>query len=176
MDFINTKIPIQELPSAEDLDLQPIQPAYLKILRVEWLISTLVLAVIAAVLIITISSVRNSYGWMILAGTVVIISFLHYLFQSKGFPYKTFAVREKDITYRYGWITRSIKICPFNRIQNCNLQSGPLERKYGLATLVIFTAGSDGADMRIPGLLQEDAENMRHFILQKIHKEADENI
>lgn len=175
MHFVNTQIDIPSLPSVENLALQRIQGAYLKILRIEWAVTTLILAAIAAVLIIAIPNVQNSYGWMVLTGSVVLISFLYYLFQEKGFPYKTFAVREKDVTYSFGWITRSTKICPFNRIQNCSVQSGPLERKYRLATLVIYTAGSNDADMRIPGLLQEDAENMRHFILQKIHKEADEN-
>ena len=176
MHFINSQIDVSTLPMAEEVKLQSIRADYLKILRIEWLITTVVLTTIAVVMIFAIPNVRQSYGWLVLICSVAFISFLHFFLQEKSFPFKAFAVREKDVIYRYGWITRSVKICPFNRIQNCSLQSGPLERKYKLATLVIYTAGSNDADMRIPGLLQEDAENMRHFILQKIHKEADGNI
>ena len=78
--------------------------------------------------------------------------------------------------HQRGWLIRRLKICPFNRIQNCSLQSGPLERKYGLASLIIYTAGTTGADMRISGLLQEEADKLRHFILSTIHSEADEAV
>lgn len=176
MHFINSQIDVATLPTAEDLNLQKIQPAYLKILRIEWMLTAIILVALAAVLIFAFPNIWQGGGWIILTGSVIVICLLYYLLQEKGFPYKAFAIREKDVVYSYGWITRSTKICPFNRIQNCSLHSGPLERKYKLATLIIYTAGSNDADMRIPGLLQVEAENMRHFILQKIYKEANENI
>ncbi len=80
-----------------------------------------------------------------------------------------FAVRDHDVIFQKGWLIRSIKICPFNRIQNCSIQSGPLERKWGLASLTLYTAGSTGADMRIPGLKQDEAERLRQYILSKIN-------
>ncbi|MEJ7911605.1 MAG: PH domain-containing protein [Chitinophagaceae bacterium] len=80
-----------------------------------------------------------------------------------------YALREHDVIYQKGWLVKSTKVCPFNRVQNCSIQSGPLERRWGLASLVLYTAGSEGADMRIPGLLQNDAESLRQFILSKIN-------
>ena len=176
MNFINAEVDVLSLPKLEALSFKPIHSSYLRILRIEWLITTLMLLLIAGVLIFILPAFKHSFNWLLLAGATLAISILYLLLIENGFPQKAFAVREKDISYRYGWITHHIKVCPFNRIQNCSLQTGPLERKYGLSTLVIFTAGSDGADMHIPGLLQEEAEKMRHYILEKIHKEEYENI
>jgi len=176
MDFINSPVALESLPKVDDALLQPIHPLYLKILRLEWLISSSILAIIAVTLIYTVDSLRHSYGWMIMAGVVLVLAGLYYYLQEKSFPFKQFAVRDKDVIYQKGWLIRTLTVCPFNRIQNCSVQTGPLERKHKLASLIIYTAGSGGADLRIPGLLQEEADGLRHFILEKIHKEADEQL
>ena len=105
------------------------------------------------------------------AGVVLFLTFYYFL-QEKTFPYRAYAVREQDVLYQKGWIIRSLKVCPFNRIQNCSVQSGPLERRFGLASLTLFTAGSSGADLRIHGLTQTEADNLRQFILSRIHPHA----
>ncbi len=176
MDFTNAPVDMNSIPAAGSLELQAVHPSYKKVLVFEWLITSLIFAVIAAILIFALSKLTDSYGWMIVLAAWLLITGTHYFFLQKNFTVLAFAVRERDVITRKGWFTRSVKICPSNRIQNCSVQSGPLERKYGLASLVIYTAGVEGADMRIPGLLQEEADNLRYFILGKIHKEQDENI
>lgn len=176
MNFINAEVDILSLPQVSEISFKPIHTSYLKIVRIEWLITTCVLLLIAGVLIFFVNALQYSFNWVWLCGATLFISLFYLFLIEKGFPQKAFVVREKDIAYRYGWLTHHIKVCPFNRIQNCSLLTGPLERRYGLSTLVIFTAGSDGADMRIPGLLQEEAEKIRRYILEKIHKEEHENI
>ncbi len=176
MDFINAPVDLKSIPAAGSLELQAVHPSYKKILVIEWLITAGILAVIGGVLVFALSKLTDSYGWLIVVAAWLLIAGVHYFFLQKNFPILAFAVREKDVITRKGWLVRSTKICPFNRIQNCSVQSGPLERKYGLASLIIYTAGVEGADMRIPGLKQEEADNLRYFILSKIHKEPDENI
>ena len=176
MDFINSQVDVKALPASEEVNLQPIQPDYKKILLIEWVITSFFLALVAGVLIYFISSLRQSYGWMLLSASVLLLIFLHFFSIQQSFPFLAFAVRDKDVMCRKGWITRSVKVCPFNRIQNCSVQTGPLERKYGLASLIIYTAGAESADMKIPGLLQEEAERLRHFIMEKIHGEPDETV
>lgn len=176
MDFINSQVDVQTLPAAEDAHLQPVHPDYKKILHIEWVITAAFLIVAAGALLYFISSLRNSYGWMILSAVVLLLILFHFISIQKSFPFLAFAVRDKDVMCRKGWITRSIKISPFNRIQNCSVQSGPIERKYGLSSLIIYTAGSENADLKIPGLLQVEAEKLRHFIMEKIHSEPHETV
>ena len=130
--------------------------------------------VVAGIVIISSEGLLRSYGWLAVVASMVLLCSFYYLAIQKSFPFLAYAVREKDVIHQKGWIIRRIKTCPFNRIQNCSVQSGPLERRYGLASLVVYTAGADGADIRISGLLHEEAEQLRHFILSKIHNEPDE--
>ncbi len=169
MSFINTEVELSHLPVAEEVILQPINKTYLELLRIEWLISSLFISVVVLALIIFIPELRLSGWWLLLAGGGVAAILSYFLLQEKSFPYQAFAVREHDVIYRKGWFVQSTKICPFNRVQNCSIQSGVLERKWGLASLILYTAGSEGADMRIPGLLQTEAEQLRQFILSKIN-------
>jgi membrane protein YdbS with pleckstrin-like domain len=58
-------------------------------------------------------------------------------------------------------------LLPFNRVQHAEVSNGPLQRKYGLATLKFFTAGGSSVDLKIDGLHKERAEKMRSFIMEK---------
>lgn len=171
MTFLNTAVDLQSLPAAEDVVLQPAHPAYKKVLRTEWAITLLCFTVLAIVCIVVFPFFRQPAGWIILLVGFTLIGLLYYLWIEKSFPFLAFAIRDKDILLQSGWLIRTVKHCPFNRIQNCSVQSGPLERRLGLASLVIYTAGSGGADLRVRGLLQENADRLRHFILETIHQE-----
>ena len=176
MEFINTQLSVADLPAIENLSLQPIHPSYKKVLQTEWRVTTVFLLLIAAALIYFIPATREGIGWIVISAAAVLLSLIHFISIERSFPFTAFAIREKDVILQRGWLVRSVKICPFNRIQNCSVQSGPLERNRQLASLVIYTAGSSGADMRIPGLQQEEADRLRYFILEKIHTEPDEAV
>jgi len=76
-----------------------------------------------------------------------------------------YAVREKDITFKSGWLWRSVTTVPFNRVQHCDLKQGMLDRRFGLSKLTIYTAGGQSTDLMIPGLLPETAEKLKTYIL-----------
>lgn len=171
MPFSNTDVDIASLPAAEQTELHPIHPTYRTLLRIEWAITAGVLAIVTAALLFFLPTLRQANWWIIPVGAYGLLVTFYLLAVERSFRYKAYAVREQDIMYRHGWIVRSLKICPFNRIQNCSVNTGPLERKFGLASLTLFTAGSQGADLRIPGLLQEEADRLRHFVLTKINTE-----
>jgi membrane protein YdbS with pleckstrin-like domain len=52
-------------------------------------------------------------------------------------------------------------------VQHAEVSSGPLQRKYGLASLKFFTAGGSSVDLKIDGLSKERAEEIRSFIMEK---------
>jgi uncharacterized protein len=174
MTFTNPDVDIDQLPAAESVTLQPVHPRYRGLLRIEWALTAVVLAAIAAALIYFMPALRASYAWGFIAAAAGLLIGFYLLMVEKAFPYMAYAVRDHDILYQSGWIVRTLRVCPFNRVQNCSVRSGPLERKAALATLVLYTAGSEGADLRIPGLLQEEADRLRQFILAKIHTERAE--
>lgn len=59
-------------------------------------------------------------------------------------------------------------ICvPRSRVQHLDFERGPLERRYGLATLVVHTAGSQERAVRQSGLFLGDAEYLRDVLVPK---------
>lgn len=72
----------------------------------------------------------------------------------------------EDLVIRKGRLFRQVSSIPFGRLQYVDLQSGPLERKLGMATLQIYTA-SPSTSATIPGLPIETAEQMRERLMER---------
>lgn len=72
-----------------------------------------------------------------------------------------YEIREDDIYLERGVITQVRTVVPLVRIQHVDSRRGPIERATGLASCVVYTAGSRGADVRIPGLTPENADQLR---------------
>lgn len=72
-----------------------------------------------------------------------------------------FELREDALYIERGVLTRVKTVVPFVRVQHVDSQRGPVERTIGLATVVVYTAGSRSADVAIPGLRPDRAEELR---------------
>ena len=67
---------------------------------------------------------------------------------------------------RYGILFVEERAVPTRRMQHVDLVRGPIERLFGLATLVVFTAGNEGSAFRVPGLSAGRAQELRDRIVQ----------
>ena len=171
MEFLNPPVNIELLPQIEKADFKPISPSFLKVLRIELLISSLIVLLIAVICIYFIKPLQQQ-RWIVLIGALwVVLAILQWIIQQKSFHAMAYVVREKDIIFRSGWIIRKIRTCPFNRIQHSSISSGPLERKYDLATLILYTAGTDDSDVRIAGLPSAEAATLKEWINKKVTDE-----
>ncbi|MBC7872482.1 MAG: PH domain-containing protein [Ferruginibacter sp.] len=164
--FSNEAVEISTLPRAEEIILQPIEPSYWKVLHWGWMITWGIILLSAATIFILIFP-NDFLLLIVMAGPLLLLAGLTYWLLRKSVTRKAYALRDKDIIYQSGWLVQRISVCPFNRIQHCSINSGPFERKLGLASLSVHTAGSEGADMKIPGLKEETALALRDFIMQK---------
>ena len=168
MEFINEPFNVQLLPKVEEVSLTPIEKTYLTVIRIEWAISSVVLLVVAAVLIFSIRPLQQPL-WIIAIVVIWLALTVGYAFvQTKSVTHKAYALRDKDVIFRSGWIVQKTSTCPFNRIQHSSVSTGLFERKFGLATLNLYTAGTDDSDLQIPGLKESDAYTMKEWITQKI--------
>lgn len=68
---------------------------------------------------------------------------------------------------RKGRLWQSDIRVPVNRVQHLDLRRGPLERRYGLATLVIHTAGTRDSAVNVGGLAETDAEALRDLLARQ---------
>lgn len=71
-----------------------------------------------------------------------------------------------------GLLFRSDTVVPFSRVQHIDVQQGPLERFFGIATLTLHTAGNHNASVALPGLGEPVAREMREDIRAHIRREA----
>ncbi len=71
-----------------------------------------------------------------------------------------------------GLLLRSDTVVPFGRVQHIDVDQGPLERFFGIATLTLHTAGNHNASVSLPGLGEELAREMREEIRAHIRRES----
>ncbi|MEV7418156.1 PH domain-containing protein [Streptomyces sp. NPDC089919] len=71
-----------------------------------------------------------------------------------------YAERADDLLISRGVLWREETVVPYGRMQLVEVTSGPLERRFGLASLQLHTAAA-ATDARIPGLEPREAERLR---------------
>lgn len=161
--WVNLEVPIDSLPKVEDVQFQrhPVRyKTYRYLIATFWtIIPTLALSVFTAIV----------QEWWPVAGVAVFLIFSTFAFIAihKGYQRRSYALRQRDLSYRKGWIFTSITTVPFNRIQHTEVSQGPLERKFKLCTLNVYTAGGSTSDLSIPGLEADEAAQLRDYIAQK---------
>jgi len=150
-------------------NLIQIEPSYKKVLR----ISTILWALFVCGFGLFFTWV-NEWG-MISVGvlTVVVLFFLFmFLFYPRKVYENTFYGLVDEVFYvqKGLWFKKRSAVAQ-NRIQHTDVDQGPLMRKFGLASLVLHTAGVREGDIRISGLTHDDATYMRNHLL-KLNKQA----
>jgi membrane protein YdbS with pleckstrin-like domain len=73
-----------------------------------------------------------------------------------------FELQDDTIYLERGVLTLVETAVPYVRVQHVDTQRGPLERTLGLSSVVVYTAGSRGADVTIPGLTTDRARELRN--------------
>lgn len=71
-----------------------------------------------------------------------------------------YAERADDLLVTSGIMFRRLVIVPYGRMQLVDVVSGPVDRKFGVATVQLHTAAAT-TDATIPGLLPQDAAALR---------------
>ena len=167
MRYENPAIPIGDIPRYADIPLLPVEPAYKKVQYISWAIAYSLSLAVIVILYLQVDALHSPLiigaallAWLgCLAFTVAAIEI--------GFRNRAWALREKDIVFRHGWLFRSTHIIPFVKIQHCVVGSGPIERVFGLASIGLMTAASSDIDIRIRGLKQETAGHLKQWIVEK---------
>lgn len=75
-----------------------------------------------------------------------------------------YAEREDDILWREGLLFRSVKAVPYGRLQYVDVEEGPIQRRFGVQTVTLKTAG---ADLEMTGLSKAESERLREVLMQR---------
>ena len=160
-------ISVTSFPDITQIEFKSIHKRYLKVLLIN--VFLIFLVVFPALFFVDKKGLfelsRNSI-WIYFALFLVFIVVLS--IKMIGFKKRKYAIREKDVSYKKGVFFRSLTTVPFNRIQHIEIDQGPISRFFDLASLSVFTAGDSSDDLKISGLLKEDAQQIKEFISNKI--------
>ncbi len=168
--FQNNPIDLTTLPQLEDTPMERLSPAYLTVSYLGTAIFFFMLAlVLTAIHFFTDFDVPFRVKLVIISAWLFL--FLFSLWHTyMDFQLQGFAIRERDLTYRSGVFFRSTTVIPYNRIQHAEVKQGPIERKFDLQRLEIYSAGGAGSDLYIPGLPGYRADQLRDYIIEKVGK------
>ena len=166
MKFQNPEIAIDDLPDMVDLDWQSLHPHFVRRLQVEH--GLIALAPLVGATAFSIFVPVPLFVTMLLWVLVVSFAIAFFAWPAISVPRQGYAVRDKDIVFKKGVVWRSVTAIPFNRIQHVETSNTALDRKFGVASLKLFTAGGSGGDLKINGISANNAERLRVFVLKKV--------
>lgn len=160
--FSNDPTDVSTLPRMQDVEYVPLHTSSLYVSLI--VLGIFLLAILAGSCIVafTVDEVRPFLLWLI-TGEIFVFSLLAWI-EYKAFGFRGYVLRNHDILFRDGWLWKSWTVIPFNRIQHMEINQGPLDRLFDLATLQLFTAGGAASDLEIGGLSPDKAAAIKEFI------------
>lgn len=166
--FENKPVPSSAIPQFAPTVLEPVEKSYKTVLYISWSVFFLVLTAIAIPLFIWLDALQKNWIIFISFGALLLSCLTVIAFIEIGFKNLAWALRQKDIICKKGWIFQDTHVIPFGKVQNCVIQSGPIGRKFGLASIKLMTAASHLGDISINGLKQDTAEQLKDWMMEKI--------
>jgi membrane protein YdbS with pleckstrin-like domain len=87
--------------------------------------------------------------WLLLLASFLLLAYRWPAVRHKHLRY---LVEEDGLRIRRGVFWRKVIWIPITRVQHTDVSQGPVQRKYGLGTLTVHTAGTAGASISLDGL------------------------
>lgn len=101
-----------------------------------------------------------------IASSVTLAWWLH-RWPTISYRYASYRVDAEAFEIRRGVVWRMVINVPRSRVQHTDVSQGPLERRYGLSTLIIHTAGTNHAMVAVSGLEHGTALAIRDHLLPR---------
>lgn len=102
---------------------------------------------------------------LVWAGLVLLLIWSAWSWPAIEHRHASYRVDRQGLEIRRGVFWRKVIDVPRSRVQHTDVSQGPLERGYGLGTLVVYTAGTAHAKVELPGLDHSQALAIRDHLL-----------
>lgn len=166
----NAVVAVGSLPAIDDAPFERLEPRYLTQQRVIWAI--LLGLLLAGGIVVVVLTGAPVWVWAAAIAAALGLFGVAWVLEGLAYAYRGVQLREHDVSARRGLIGRSTISVPFTRVQHVTLERGAFDRLFGLAQVVIFTAGAIAADARVKGLTPERAERLREGIINRSNMAA----
>ena len=148
--------------------LTPLHPNYVKVVR---------LSTVLFVLPFVIGALAMEFAGVLPRGAFLVPILLLAIWLIVRAPLRRYHARGYQmggdrLRVVRGLLFQSDTVVPFGRVQHIDVHQGPIERAYGLGTLVLHTAGNHNSSVSLPGLAHGDAMAMREEIRAHVKRET----
>ncbi|MCZ6641984.1 MAG: PH domain-containing protein [Gammaproteobacteria bacterium] len=166
MSFTNIQVALSDLPTFENIEFNDIDPSYARLLCSVALVVEGVIAGIGITIWLFVD-IPPTFQEQTLSiwGSVLSLMAILDLYLFKAARAIKYSIRAHDLVLKSGLFWRKEVIQPIRRIQHVELKRGPLEKRMGLASISLFSAGTSGATFTIPGLRLITAARIRRYVL-----------
>jgi membrane protein YdbS with pleckstrin-like domain len=149
---------MDELFAPPAYDWKRLSPAFLSLRRLTALTTAPILLTIPAVLV----GVLTGRWWIsaLLWGVAAVIAIIRLILAGRSWRSWGYLEREDDLYITHGVLFRTLIAVPYGRMQLVEVESGPLERAFGLATVSLKTASPE-TNATVPGLAPAEAARLR---------------
>lgn len=157
-------------PSIADGAVRPLDPRYVDLqVQTGWITAgvAFVLALAGSVLMMFVRGLTTK-SLLVAVSLCLLIALLTWWlvrWPAVAYRFASYRVDGDGLEIRSGVYFRSVTTVPRSRVQHTDVSQGPLQRRYGLATLTVHTAGSENAEVELPGLPHEVALKIRDHLL-----------
>lgn len=160
----NFQINLEEITPIGQLQFEALDPNYKHAHTIGTALIYLLMAALALLLLLT------DLPWLCVAAEAVIVvaAAVNLALISKAYRFKGYAFREKDLTYRSGIIFPKVTTVPYVRIQQISINQNPITRLFKLYSLDIANGAQLYDSLKIPGLTEERANQIKSMLTEKI--------
>jgi uncharacterized protein len=154
-----------------DGQFRHVDPNYVPAEQIGGWIFTIVVSVIVLFVLLVVILAGGLWGWPLITTVLVglaLVVFLGWLtikLPRWAYARLRYAVSETGVEIHRGIFWRSVTNVPRSRIQHTDVTQGPLARRYGIATLQMYTAGTENNEVDLEGLTYEVALQIRDFLV-----------
>ncbi|MEZ5247063.1 MAG: PH domain-containing protein [Acidimicrobiales bacterium] len=131
-------------------------------IRTLWRVLAAAMAAVVATLGVVIGLLADSLPLLLVTvGATVIALALWWWVIDLSYARWRWGIDDRWIERRSGVIVRTTQVVPRSRVQTLTTRTGPIDRRLGLSSIVIHTAGTHTPNLVIPHLEADAAERLR---------------
>ena len=139
-------------------DWRPVSPALARLRR--WVLGVSGAVGLGLVVVATLVWSLPVLVWLPLVVVLLALLAWGWLVIGRNARWWAYAERDEDLYVKHGVLFRAMVVVPNGRMQYVDVQAGPLEQLFKIASVHLHTA-SPGTSARIPGLPADEAARLR---------------
>lgn len=151
----------------EQSPLLAVEPGYRNALRLRFAILWAFLAVATLIFDRTLLAETPFAGALSIAAIFLGLGAVIFL-PAKTYRRLRYRLTDRLLQVTRGWTFHTDTVVPLVRVQHLDVVRGPVDKMFGIATLVVHTAGTHNSIVTVPGLAPDRAAEIRDIIREHV--------